>query len=319
MNTDPRPHGVRASLRLVTPARDTTGQAADPAEESWQGIEASPDVVRALGAATVMGLRAEPSLRAYVCPFCDEPGRVRRTGAAAQQPGQTSDTARLADPAGHGGCSVVVLRYANGLNVARLAHATCSPSAVVRMLSTPTHLRHRIRASCWLRPTGTGTSSAVLLVDNQVRAWPRNRAQDADDHYTRALQTAGFTPLTDLDHLPPETSELTATITLTGDDDTARIRVAHRHALVLVGDVALPSAWLQRARHQRTIVVVTGTAVAPAVPSNPSAPDVPANDARRFLDGVADAVAAGRAWAAVAALTPAGERLDKNPPREWAG
>ena len=69
MNT-PRPGlDTPRRLRLVPPPE----QVANPADGDGWAIEASPDVVRAIGAATVMRLRVDPGPQAYACPFCDQP------------------------------------------------------------------------------------------------------------------------------------------------------------------------------------------------------------------------------------------------------
>jgi hypothetical protein len=282
-------------LRLV-PAPE---QVANPAEGDGWAMDASSDVVRAVGAATVMRLRADPGLQAYVCPFCDQP------------PAPTA--------------SLIVLDHASGLRLVRLAHPTCSPSAVVRILTTPTRLGHRVRATCWLRPTGTGTTTAVLLVDNQVRAWRRHRAREAVELYVQALEATGFAHVTDSDHLPPARSRLTATIAPTGNG-TARIHVTHLHAVIFDGRLDTPDAWLRQARHDQAITVVTGTGVAPGRLSRHATPD----DARQFLNAVTAALAAGRAWTATAALSPINQTspspkerhrraTPKTPPEERTG
>lgn len=256
-------------LRLVDPPQPSENTEAD----AGHGIEVSADVVRVVGAATVMRLRAEGCLRQeYRCPFCDRPPR--------------------------GTASLIVFRYAHGLSVVRLAHATCSPSAVLRILSAPTPAGHRVRASCWLRPLGGGSASAVLLVDNQVRAWPRHRAREARDGYARALETAGFTPAVDLDGDLPAPPGLTVTLTSTGDDGAIRIRVTHPSAVVHDGTADVPDPWLRQAHRSRTVTVVTGTGILAGVTRRRAVGD----DDRRLVDGVTASLVEGRIWSAAAIL-----------------
>ncbi|HEY6798923.1 MAG TPA: hypothetical protein VI248_29940 [Kineosporiaceae bacterium] len=297
MTGNRRQPGAPRPLRLV-PA---TGRSADDEAPLDEGahtvrIEVSPDVVRVLGAATVMRLRADDGLREYVCPFCDQP------------PG--------------GRTSLVVTEYVNGLSVVRLAHATCSPSNVLRILAAPTRLRHRVRATCWLARTSAGSSSAILLVDNQVRAWPRHRAREAAERYDRALEATGFVQVTSLDHLPSPTTRLTAAL-VPISNAAARIQVSHQDALVFDGDVTVPDPWLRHAEQHRTFTVMSGTGLAPTALSRRAN----TQDAQRFLDAVTRAVSAGRAWTAVAALSPTGStrpvleerHTPRNPPGKQAG
>ena len=268
----------RPPLRLVhPPPPDAAGPDPDPVgpvdtAATGHGIEASPEVVRAVGAATVMRLRADGGMRQeYRCPFCDRPAR--------------------------GTASLIVFRYGNDLSVVRLAHATCSPSAVLRILSTPTSWTHRVRATCWLRRTGPGSTCAVLLVDTQVRAWPRHHARQATDGYTRALEAAGFTPVVDRDDERPAPPALAATLVVTADG-VARIRVTHPSGVVFDGTVSVPDPWLRQARHDRAVTVLTGT----GIPAATSTRRGTSEDGRRLLDGVTAALAAGRIWTAEAAL-----------------
>lgn len=311
----------RRRLHAV-PADPRAEWKAGPESQTWHGIDASPDVVRAVGAATVMRLRADPGLREYVCTICERPGLIARPGV----PGP--------DPAGRAGlevgpASLIVLAFANSLAAVRFAHAGCSPSAVLRILRDPVRLDHRVRATCWLRPSDRGSASAVLLVDNQVRAWPRTQIHDPGDDYERAVQAAGFTVTRDLDAPPPVVPGLSAAITLDhsveprgagdhGPDDVVdprgcgwvRVQVTHPDGVVFDGVVSAPDAWVAHAHQQGTVTVVTGTNLTPVplpeVPEGHVTPDV-VEQARQFLDGVAAAVPAGRAWAGAATLTPTGE------------
>jgi hypothetical protein len=297
-----------------------------PGTDAWQGIDVSPDVVRALGAATVMRLRADPTLREYVCTICDQPGLITRPDATDPDPADQP-----------GPASLVVLTYANGLTAVSLAHAECSPSAVLRILRAPTRLGHRVRATCWLRPTASGATSALLLIDNQVRAWRRTQMHDPGDDYTRAVEAAGFTNTTDLDQPPPAVPGLQATITLDPDvelDEAAlyrqyderrvdpqacewtQVQVTHPDGVLFDGVLSAPHIWVAKAREHGTVTVVTGTKVTPVplpdVPGGHVTPQVLAQ-AQQFLDGVAAAVAAGRAWTGVATLTTAGDHTRPHP------
>lgn len=321
----------RRSLHAV-PAHPSAGRTTEPEGQTWQGIDASPDVVRALGAATVMRMRADPTLREYVCTICELPGLIARPGVAGPGP-----DASPADPT-VGSASLIVLAFANGLAAVRFAHAECSPSAVLRILRDPRRLDHRVRATCWLRPNATGVASAVLLVDNQVRVWPRTQIHDPGDDYARAVEAAGFTITRDPDDPPPTVPGLSTTITLEGgvelaerdnrwSDDGggvdpracgwAQVQVTHPHGVMFDGVVSAPDVWVARARRQGIVTVVTGTDLTPIplpeVPGVLVTPDV-LEQAGRFRDGVAAAVAAGRAWAGVATLTPSTEetRPDAN-------
>lgn len=326
----------RRSLHAV-PAHSRAERTTESEGQTWQGIDASPDVVRALGAATVMRLRADLTLWEYVCTICERPGLIAGRGVPDPAP---ADRAGLADPAGPatGPASLIVLAFANGLAAVRFAHAECSPSAVLRILRDPRRLDHRVRATCWLRPNATGVTSAVLLVDNQVRAWPRTQIHDPGDDYARAVQAAGFAITTDLDQPPPTVPGLYATITLDrpveldeaddcesddGEDvdpqacGWAQVQVTHPDGVVFDGAVSVPDVWMAQARRQGTVTVVTGTDLTPVplpeVPEGRVTPEV-VEQTGRFLDGVAAAGAAGRAWAGVATLTPATEdtRPDSN-------
>ena len=311
----------RRRLHAV-PAYPRAEGAAAPEGRTWQGIDASPDVVRALGAATVMRLRADPDLREYVCTICERPGLIARPGVP--DPGPAGRAGLEVGPA-----SLIVLAFANGLAAVRFAHAGCSPSAVLRILRDPLRLDHRVRATCWLRPSDRGSASAVLLVDNQVRAWPRTHIHEPGDDYERAVQAAGFTVTRDLDAPPPVVAGLSATITLArsvelneagdhGPDDGveprgcrwARVQVTHPGGVVFDGVVSAPDVWVARAHQQGTVTVLTGTNLTPVplpqVPEGHVTPDV-VEQARQFLDGVAATVDAGRAWAGAATLTPTGE------------
>jgi hypothetical protein len=251
-------------------------------EDAGHGVEVSADVVAAVGAATVMRLRADSGLlHDYRCPFCDRSPQ--------------------------GTATLIAFRYAHGLSVVRLAHASCSPSAVVRLLSAPTLAGHRVRAACWLRPLEGRGASAVLLVDNQVRAWPRHRARQARDGYARALEAAGFTPAVDLDGDPPAPCGLTITLTPAGDGAT-RVRVTHPSAVVHDGTVEAPDPWLRQAHRCRTVTVVTGTGILAGTPPRRAAGK---SEGRWLLDGVTTSLAEGRAWTGAATLG--------TPPRECSG
>jgi hypothetical protein len=313
----PEAHSRRC-LHAV-PADPRAERKAGPESQTWPGIDASPDVVRALGAATVMRLRADPGLHEYVCTICERPGLIARPGVP--DPGPAGPAGLEVQPA-----SLIVLAFANSLAAVRFAHAGCSPSAVLRILRDPLRLDHRVRATCWLRPNDTGSASAVLLVDNQVRAWPRTQIHDPGDDYERAVQAAGFTITRDLDTPPPVVAGLSVTITLDRgverneacdhrpDDGVdprgcgwVRVQVTHPDGVVFDGVVSAPDVWVAHAHQQGTVTVVTGTNLTlvplPQVPGGHVAPDV-VEQARQFLDGVAATVAAGRAWAGAATLTP---------------
>ena len=335
MNTHPRRDrgsDQRPRLRLVAAVAESGTSAASEDDAPGCGIEVSAEVTQALGAATVMRLRADPDLREYVCTICDEPGRIHRPDdpASNEVPGHETG------PSG-GAASLVILRYPNGVAAVHLAHAECSPSAVLRLLREP-RLDHRVDATCWLRPAttppdGTGTHMAVLLIDNQVRAWPRTQAQDPGDDYTRAVEATGFSPVHDLDQPPPPLPGLTITITTGGHDDDrhnegdglvtgslacgwARVTVTHPDGVAFDGVVSAPRVWVEQARWDGAVTVVTGTALTPTrlpdVPGGQVTPQV-LEQARQFIDSVAAAVAAGRAWAAVATLATAPEESQSHP------
>jgi hypothetical protein len=218
---------------------------------------------------------------------------------------------------------VVAIRYVNGLTVVRFAHPGCSPSAVLRILRDATPVRHRVRAACWLRPalaatsgTGRGGGTAVLLVDNQVRAWDRARARLAEELYPQALRAAGLAPWSDLATVPAVVPGLTATIIplerglldarqpgASGTD--AVVRVTRRQAVVFDGCLDVPDAWGEAARSSGRVLVVAGTALTDPGPTIGLAwtaePD-------RLPDALGVAVGQGRVWAGVATVDPARPR-----------
>jgi hypothetical protein len=283
----------------------TAAQDADPAD----GLIVAAEVAHTLGAASVMRMRADPTLREYVCPFCDLPGRIRHP---------TDPDPCQGDAQAPGAASVVALRYANGLTVVRLAHPECSPSAVLRILHDARPVRHRVRAACWLRPdsasttaTGRGGGTAVLLVDNQVRAWNRTRARDAEEYYPKALRAAGFAPWTDLDDVPPVVPGLRVAITAPAPGSRDRlergaeavVRVARGPAVVFEGGLDIPDAWAEAARISGRVFVVAGTAL---TDPGPVIGQAWTTDPDRLGEALAVAARRGRAWAGQAAPAPAG-------------
>jgi hypothetical protein len=289
-------------LRLVAP--DQTGgpsPAPDPTADLTAGLIVAADVARVLGAATVMRLRADPTLREYACPFCDLPGRVRHP---------TDPTP--ADDDAAGAATVLAIGYINGPTVVRLAHPTCSPSAALRILREARPVRHRTRAACWLRqpPTsadgesGRGVARAVLLLDNQVRAFRRARAREAEECFPQALLGLGFAALTDLDDLPPAVPGLAARITPLGRGDlheptASGVQVATGDAVVFEGRLHVPGPWAEAARASGQVIVVAGTALTDPGPAAgqawPGGPDLAA-------EALGVAARAGRAWIGQATL-----------------
>ena len=261
------------------------------------------EVAHALGAASVMRMRADATLREYICPFCDLPGRLRHP---------TDPTPGRDDGQASGAASVVALSHINGLTVIRLAHPGCSPSAVLRILRDTRPARHWVRAACWLRPApaptggpGRDAGTAVLLVDNQVRAWNRTRAGEAEEYYPKALRAAGFAPLTDLDHTPPVVPGLPATITPPapgprGPGTGTVVRVARR-AVVFEGGLDVPDAWAEAARTSGRVVVVAATALTDPGPVTGRAWTT---DPDRLGEALTAAARQGRVWAGLAALAP---------------
>jgi hypothetical protein len=309
----------RPRLRLVGSAAET-GQPqpsphrpVTPEPGPVAGLIVAGEVAHALGAASVMRMRADRSLTEYVCPFCELPGRIRHP--TAPSPAENDDQA--------GAASVVALCYVNGLIIVRFAHPGCSPSAILRVLHDHAPTGHRVRAACWLRPAsastagaGPGDRTAVLLVDNQVRAWDRARARLAEELYPQALRACGFAPWTDLAAVPPVVPGLTATITPLhcGPRDVrqprasgaeAVLRVARRQAVVFDGCLDVPDAWAEAARTAGQVVVVAGTALTDPGPVIGRAWTA---DPDRLPDALAVAVGDGRVWAGVATLAPARPR-----------
>jgi hypothetical protein len=227
-------------------------------------LEIAPEVARALGAATVMRLRADATLDEYVCCICDDAG-------SAQPPGSAS---------------VIAAKYTSGITYVRLAHPDCSPSAVLTLLGDLRLRHHRLRGACWLRPRDTGTVDAVLLISNDVRAWPRRLARLAVDHNTRALVQAGFTPLHDLNDDPPLAAGLTAVVNQGDTSGRASIHISHPEGIVFDGNLDAPEGWHDAAHASGRLVVITATPLATSTPA-----------------AVAVAVHAGRVIAATAALT----------------
>jgi hypothetical protein len=287
-----------AETAAARPAPDRSGA---PDGDPGAGLIVAADVARVLGAATVMRLRADPALTEYVCPFCDLPGWIRHP----TDPGDPSPAGPVA-----GAAAVLAIRYVNGMTVVRLTHPGCSPSAVLRILRDARPVRHRVRAACWLRPTRTGAGGRmpVLLVDNQVRAWHRVRAREAEEYFPQALRAFGFAPLTDLDTAAPEVPGLTATISplprRTPDQPgrVAVVRVATPGAVVFDGRLDVPDPWAEAATTNGRVVVVAGTALTDPGPVIgrvwPCAPE-------RLDLALGVAARAGRALVGQAVLGPA--------------
>jgi hypothetical protein len=316
----------RPPLRLIRDTCAETGRqrpAPHPNDEQdadpLAGLIVAAEVLHALGAASVMRMRADPTLREYVCPFCDLPGRIRHPTDPDPDPCR-------GDGQASGAASVVALRYVNGLTVVRFTHPECSPSAVLRILHDARPVRHRVRAACWLRPdsaatsgTGRGEGTAVLLVDNQVRAWNRTRARDAEEYYPKALRAAGFALWTDLDDVPPAVPGLTIAIDppVPGSRDRlargteAVVRVAQGPAVVFEGCLDMPDDWAEAARISGRVLVVAGTAL---TDPGPVIGQAWTTDPDRLGEALAVAAHQGRAWAGQAAPDPAGHL-----PRPGAG
>jgi hypothetical protein len=311
----PRLHLVAAETAAARPAPRRTGA---PDTEPGAGLIVAADVARVLGAATVMRLRADPALREYVCPFCDLPGRIRHPTHPAPADDDTAGPEA-------GAAAVLAIRYVNGMTVVRLAHPGCSPSAVLRVLRDARPVRHPVRAACWLRPTTTSTGAGgrmpVLLVDNQVRAWHRTRAREAQEYFPQALRSFGFTPLTDLDAAAPVVPGLTATITplprrtpdqpeRVGPGRVAAVRVAARGEVVFDGHLDLPDPWAEAAATRGRVVVVAGTALTDPGPVIgrvwPCTPE-------RLDTALGVAARAGRAMVGQAVLGPARGRRRRAP------
>lgn len=317
----------RPPLRLVADTAGQTGHqpATRPPDPSPAGgLIVAAEVAHAIGAASVMRMRADATLTEYECPFCELPGRIRRPGT---------------DPTGQdeqaGAASVVALCYVTGLTIVRFAHPECSPSTVLRVLREHFPTGHRVRAACWLPPApaggaGGGGRVPLLLVDNQVRAWDRAGARLAEELYPKALRAAGFAPWTGPDATPPQVPDLTATITpLPAPDpdqpgsldpgstdpdgvepDTppgrvSLVRVAQRQEVVFDGCLDVPDAWADAAATCGRVVVVAGTALTDPGPVIGQAWTA---DPDRLPDALAAAVDEGRAWAGVATLHPAPHR-----------
>jgi hypothetical protein len=307
------PDSPRPRLRLVAaesgvawPAPRRTGA---PDTEPGAGLIVAADVARVLGAATVMRLRADPALTEYVCPFCDLPGRIRH-------PTDPTDLSPVA-----GAAAVLAIRYVNGMTVVRLAHPGCSPSAVLRILRDAWPVRHRVRAACWLRPAAAAATGEVvgggrvpvLLVDNQVRAWHRARAREAEEYFPQALRAFGFAPLIDLDAAAPAVPGLTATITplprrtpdqpeRVGPGRVAVVRVAAGGAVVFDGHLDVPEPWAEAAATRGRVVVVAGTAL---TDPGPVIGRVWPGTPQRLDEALGVAARAGRAWTGQAVLASA--------------
>jgi hypothetical protein len=297
----PRLRLVAAGAGVARPAPHPGARDSDPEA----GLIVAADVARALGAATVMRLRADPALTEYVCPFCDLPGRIRHPSYPAG-----------ADDQAAGAAAVLAIRYVNGMTVVRLAHPRCSPSAVLRLLRDARPVQHRVRAACWLRPTPAGGDTTrrgrmpVLLVDNQVRAWQRTRARGAEEYLPQALRALGFAPLTDLDAAAPVVPDLATVITPVGPRShtpgtEAVVRVARRQAVVFDGLLDVPDAWADAARTGGRVVVVAGTALTD--PRQVIGRPWP-TDPDQLAAALTAAARAGRAWVGQAAVEPARDR-----------
>jgi hypothetical protein len=250
----------------------------DQGTPQTERIQVAPDVAHALGAATVMRLRSDPTLTDFVCQFCCRKDTLDGSGA-----------------------TVIAVRWVNGLTVIRFAHPECSPSAVLNVLRRPQPPAVRVRAACCLPPepvTAAWTSRAVLLISHDVRSWPRAHASDAAERYISALHTVGFIRLTRLDQTPPILPRLT--VTLESDHDTdheiaypsadveqIRVIVEHPNGLLFDGDLDVPGPWRQAAQASRHVVLLTG----------------PGNHLTGLPDGLLPDPTTGQIWAAVAALS----------------
>jgi hypothetical protein len=243
-------------------------------------LDIAPEVAQALGAASVMRLRAETDMTEYICCICGRPSRLRR------------------DVDGTAEASVIATRYTGGVTVARLAHPQCSPSALLNVLGAPTLRQHAVRAACCLVTTAVSPSTprAVLLLRNDIRAWPRRLAGQAEDHFSRALTAAGFAPLRtldDLDDLQPRPG-LTATISQEGKPG---VRVSRAHSTVFDGTPEVPDAWRKAAEADDQLAVLAGT----ALPGPSTAPRAIGATTDLITDLKA-AIAAGRVFVAVATV-----------------
>jgi len=267
----------------TSPPRLTLISGGDPGEGTpppAERIQVAPDVAHALGAATVMRIRSDPTLTDFVCQFCCQISAIDETGA-----------------------TVIAIRWVNGLTVIRFAHPECSPSAVLNVLRRPQPPAVRVRAACWLPPESVAaawTSRAVLLISHDVRSWPRTHVSDAAERYTAALCTVGFIRLTRLDQAPPILTRLTVTLDYDAKPETepptvdaeqrravhSRVVVEHPSGVLFDGNLDVPGPWRQAAQASRHVVLLSG----------------PGKHLTGLPDGLLPDPTTGQIWAAVAAL-----------------
>jgi hypothetical protein len=193
-------------------------------------LDVAPEVVRALGAASVLRLRADPTLDEYVCCVCDQPAHARSPD----------------------GGSVVVVRYTDGVILARLAHPDCSPSVLITVLGGPPLRAHTIRARSEL----TAGGHPVLQLLNDLRAWRRADTREAIDHYVRAHVAGGFTPLNSDAGVATAPVAQGLSVTL---DQGSRVRLASPAGTLFDGVVDSSDEWRRAVRRRRRLTVVACT------------------------------------------------------------
>jgi hypothetical protein len=201
-------------------------------------LDMTPEVVRALGAGSVIRLRADPTLDDYICCICDRPAHAR-----------TPD-----------GASVVAIRYSDGVTVARLAHTDCSPSTLLTLLGGSTLRSHTVRA----RSALTASGHPVLQFLNDVRAWPCAGAREAADHHIRALRAGGFSPLRSWDDIATAPLASGLAVNLAGP---SRVRIASPAGTLFDGAVKSSDQWRRAVRRRRRLTVIV---CAPGTLRNPT-------------------------------------------------
>jgi hypothetical protein len=153
-------------------------------------LRITTEVADLLGSPAVLGKVAGTAQAGYQCTVCGKPGR-----------------ATSADPA-----AVVVVEYAAGPCVVRLAHGGCSAPAVRRVGGRPTVNPEVVwPAYGWLRPSDD--PAAALLIGPRAYAVHVTPAGDTADGPTGRLLDSGFGLLTHPSDGMPRLDGLSARLT----------------------------------------------------------------------------------------------------------
>lgn len=192
-------------------------------------IEISPDVAQVLGAEISAELHDIATFPIYACPICDE------------------ESFLAPEPA-----SVIVYRYRGAADRrVRLAHAQCSPSAIVEVISPPQDTDPdllRLTTSLWVRHTPYASALLVLGVGG-FRTYRRTE-HGAIDTYSQVLLDRGLQLVTDVDQALEPVNGLSLTL---GRGRLALNLCGSR----MDGKLTFPPGWRRAAHQQHHAAVIT--------------------------------------------------------------